>query len=1443
LALTQKLLLQLRARGTSMLYQDLLYFLQNVGKDPSRLIFEDELTGIYNRRFLLNYFEYKIPWDFLENHPVSLIMLDIDYFKQINDTHGHAAGDQALIWLGTLLRKVAGESGLPIRYAGDEFVILLPKAEKQTALQIGERIIELVHEKPVPLQGTEDEFPLTLSIGIASAPEDATTGKDLIQKADTALYFSKKTGRDRLTNASLVTPHEVFDKTALYHLDKATIAGRQAQLATVAEALKRFSEGKSQFLIVEGAAGLGKSEFLETIQKNISESKDWQIKVNGVAQELFRPYYLTTNILIETFNRLPDNGVKIFESLKPKEIYYLSHILPQLGESESYSKDGEKAQREGLFTTLVSFIPKVLSSRPSILLVDDLHFADEATLLLLRRLILDGGFPIFICATATDTRQDKLEGDTPPLERFYASYCNDLDIHKFSLTPLTAAHIAEHLRGVFPQLDLPKNFENNIAKITQGNPLFLNEIVRKLIMDRKIKLVGNQWVVEPLEEGYLPESLEEIVSAKIAALDEESRLLLDQASTFGENVSLSMLSGSSEEMEAKVLAFLDQAVAQGLVSSEFQINDETIRFLGKRVLDIIYGAMEEEHKQELHERVGTYQEVLFEQHLIPSAATLAYHFKRSTNQEKARNYEKLQTHSNRRLFDPTEAVYYKAESSPEGAPETSRLDKNSLPLIPAVIRSMLLVVRNLKLYPPGSKAIVAANRQMKEVIDQFLKKNEVLSLFGIKDALIVNGQKIDVNEYKYFAESFLKLLSRFELIGITFKQGLTEKELKIFLQAFGRVRQDMIDQHFWQRFLGEQRITNIEMAQVRYTVVTDSASQPQTAQLAEGEEGLAAVDIAAQLEDAEHGLDEQDIRESPEIIRTLLNAARSIKLYPLKSKAITAALDLLHQSLESILDRKSALTLARVGDSLLINGEKIDISEFETLAQAFLKFLDSLSLTSLTFLRTVSFDELQTFVGSLGQLPSSGLDGNYWANLAKEKGLKGIIFDLRLYEARVSAARLAHVETRRVKVKAQPVRTVQKKTSQPVETLEDLAAKMVVRVSDLLLKGEEAKLKEIIKMFLQEYLQGPLPSRQRIVNRLKDMLECLNLGLQNQLAKIMVGMLLLVFSREDDPILLRELANLLHQINTILLQFGEYPPASQILLHLHRRQQDLVEAKSEQAQLLGKILLRPLEAKAQQLILEDFRSGDPARRQNAAQLLGSTGQATLPLLIKLIKSEEEFRVRQIAASLLAEQGPQAVKLLKRELAFQTTPDGKVRILEVLDSVTRDIRTELAHALTDDSEQVRQAALQLAERLNDDQTGKLLLEQSENGNLHVAVAAIRFLGKLKPPNANEKLVAIMQTAKKEDLVVACCQSLGLIGDSASIDPLAKLLAPKGLFRRKRQSPDVRVTAALALSQIDHPRVVQILSGYAEDNDPRVRQIANSLKLPPSTHPDSNLAATM
>jgi diguanylate cyclase (GGDEF)-like protein len=1418
-----------------MEYTDLVYFLQHVGKDPSRLIFEDELTGIYNRRFLLNFFQHKIPWDTLDRQPVSLVMMDVDHFKRINDTHGHDAGDQVLAHVAGLLREIAGEKALPIRYAGDEFMILMPRGGKPEALAVGEQLVRLVHERPARLGAGEIEIPVTFSIGVASAPDDAKSGKSLIQQADTALYYAKKAGRDQLANASDVSSQEVFGKVALHHLDKAVIAGRKMQLAQVAEALKKFSQRRSQFLLIEGAAGMGKSEFLQSVQRSLTQTKIRQVKVSCSQQELFRPYYLATSILMALLKQRQDQGVSVFQSLSATDIAHLSHLLPQLAGKEKPASDDEKAQRQGIFAALMKLIPKLVDSRPLIVLVDDLHLSDEASLLLFRRLLLRREFPLFICAAATETPPGRADGQAHPLKRFYAVHCQELDIRKITLQPLTASDIRDHLRGIFPQVKLPPNFERELEQITQGNPLFLSEVVRTLVLDEKITLVGQQWVIEPPEQGYLPRSLEEIVKRKISTLDDESRKLLDHASILGDSVSLSVLTGSSEEREAKILAFIDQAVAQGLISVDFQMNDETIHFLGRRVQEIVYGAIQHEVRQELHERVGTYQEVLYDQRLLPSAATLAYHFTRSANQEKANVYEQTQAAYNRSVFDPEEAAHYTGEPPREKTPAELPVDPASLVHIPTVLRSLLLAVRNVKLYPPGSKTIRVTNEQARQAIDKFLEKNETLTIFHIKQALLVNGQRIDTGEFRFFAESFIKFLTRLDLQGLAFRKGLPQKELSALVDYCGRLKGEKIDQRFWQRFSEEKGLSHIELSQIHYAVVVEPVEAPP-----QGEEGAEAkpdpaAEVASRLAAAEQRLSKEQAAHLPAFLRALLNAARSVKLYPLTSKAVGTALQQLMETLRRLVGPKSALTLARAGNSLLVNGEKVELSELETLVQAFLGFLDSLALTSITFLGTISATELRAFLSAFSQLPPIGLDTTFWMRLAQEQRISSILFDRRLYEARATGTFLT-AGTGQVGLVA--VQVAQQREQAPPAADEDLDAlltQMPTRLSDLLLKGDEGRVKQIIGRLVQRFLGGSVQNRQEVVNRFQDMLQGLNRGLLSQLAKLLAEPLLLLFSKEQDPIVVRDLATLLHQLSTILIQFLEYPTASRILLHLHRRLRQLAETSAEQAASLAKVIARPLPPETQQLLREDFRSGDPRRHQHAAQLLGSLDRVSWPLLIDIIKREEDLRMRQTAASLLAEHGEEAARLLKKELLLQAAAQERLRILEVMDNVTREVATELAFALADEQPEVRQAALQLAERLAGDQVERVLLEQAESAKVEVAIGALRSLGKLKPQAALQRIVATLNSSKDPQRLVACCQILGEIADPGGIGPLANLLVPKGfLLWRKRHRPDVRASAAFALSQIAHPDVAGILARYREDRDPRVREVARTVlpaTLPP------------
>ena len=249
-----------------MEYRELIDSLKYIGKDPSRLIFEDELTGIHNRRFLLGYLDNKIRWDTAEDFPVSLLGLDIDHFKQINDTYGHDAGDQTLVWLASLLKEVSGDRAMPVRYSGDEFMVLLPGTDEKAARDVAQRILHQTKLKAFRIKDGRGDVSITVSIGIATAPDSAGNGRELIRSADSALYYAKRAGRNQAASAGEIDLDAVFANRALQKITSPGLVGRDQALGTVSKALDTFPTGTSQLLLFEGAPGMGKTTLLETIR-------------------------------------------------------------------------------------------------------------------------------------------------------------------------------------------------------------------------------------------------------------------------------------------------------------------------------------------------------------------------------------------------------------------------------------------------------------------------------------------------------------------------------------------------------------------------------------------------------------------------------------------------------------------------------------------------------------------------------------------------------------------------------------------------------------------------------------------------------------------------------------------------------------------------------------------------------------------------------------------------------------------------------------------------------------------------------------------------------------------------------------------------------------------------------------------------------------------------
>jgi len=1414
--------------------QELVNLLEFTGKDPTRLVFEDELTSLYNRRFLFQFFQSKISWENLSKDPLSLIMMDVDNFKGVNDTYGHQVGDKALIWVADILRQVAGDEGHPIRYAGDEFMVLFLHCDKQTALKLGNRLINKVRSEPFRLNGNNKTLPITLSLGIASAPEDAKTAKGLIQQADVALYFAKSIGRDCLVNASEVVQEAVFDKTAINQLNEVKMVGRGPQLSQVTEALNKFGQKQNQMMIAEGSAGLGKTEFLDTIRRSLARTKAWRIKVSGDPQEMFRPYCLMTSILVNLLNHRGDQGTAIINSLDKKHQIYIGKILPQLTPESAPSEDeDERANRQGIFSALAHLFIKAAGNRPVILFLDDLHSADEASLLLLRQLLLLKNFPLFICGAAESSQESDSAEHKIPLRRFLEIYQESLGIRKVALTPLGAADIAKHIRGLFPNIKLPAGFDQEIARISQGNPLFISELLRKLVLDRKITLVGQQWTIEPLEEGYLPKTLEEIVSHKIAALDEESRLILDQVSALGGDVSLSMLVGSSEQMEARVLEFLDQARAQGLISTNFQLNDEIITILGKQVLAITYGAIKPDRKHELHERIGNYQETLYERQLLPSAATLAYHFKRSTNQQKAVRYEKIQAIANNRNFNGQEAVTYTVEAPGETTEIDVPLKPEDLKRVPEIIRDFMVAVRNFKLYPPGSKSIEKINRQFKTSLDQILDGNDTLNIVQVKNSILINGQKIDVSEYKLVMDTFLKLLNRVELKGIAFHSGVTEQELEILLQTLGKTLKKTFDAGFWDNFSAEHQISNIELKQVQYAVKVRSVAGAGQGPAAAGQ----TLGASAPTEQLTPPLGPQEIKAIPEILRNLVAAARVIKLYPLKSKSVVNTINKLLGSLQRFFTTQRVLAFSRAGDNLLVNGEKLDTSgtsEFRGLHENFLTLLGEIGLESITFLESISVHQLEIFIGALGDFPELEVNVDYWKLLADEQGLSAILFDHQLYEIQVAHSLAAGAaQTAGGEPSMAMLRGIRDEPIAP-ERFEKYLDELPEQVNDLFFDGKPALIEQAVYRVYLGLQERELAMRKKVIDVWRRVLDRLTLAYQHDFAKILADPLLTDFGIEKEPRIIVEMASLQSRLVTLFIQFVEYPLASRILGHLDKRYQKFKQAKDSNAQLLARSMNRQLEPMAQELLVEDLKSADPDRQRNAAQLLGSLGYVATPMLMKIIQREDNFRARQIAVILLEKLGPKAIERLKRLLVLEISAEERARILGVIDTLTSDLKTELFHALGDEDANVRRAAYQLVERLNDSRILEWLREFIQSQKPALAASAVKCLGKLRPPDVEAELIALLNSTDDDQLRIACCRVLGQIAKPVSIDSLFKLLLPKRSFLfRKNHNSQVRAAAAFALGQISHPKAAESLARFVEDRDPRIREIARKSNASPNS----------
>lgn len=165
-------------------------------KKSVAMAYTDPLTGVFNRRYMNAHLDRAIMEIAETAKPVSTLMFDIDHFKNVNDTYGHASGDEVLKVLAKRVTDAVRDFDMLARYGGEEFVVIMPSASSEQAFTVAERLRSRVGDKPIEVPGSAEPLTITISVGVATTSDPMEMADSLLARADTALYDAKSMGRN-----------------------------------------------------------------------------------------------------------------------------------------------------------------------------------------------------------------------------------------------------------------------------------------------------------------------------------------------------------------------------------------------------------------------------------------------------------------------------------------------------------------------------------------------------------------------------------------------------------------------------------------------------------------------------------------------------------------------------------------------------------------------------------------------------------------------------------------------------------------------------------------------------------------------------------------------------------------------------------------------------------------------------------------------------------------------------------------------------------------------------------------------------------------------------------------------------------------------------------------------------------------------------------------------
>ncbi len=786
--------------------------------------FIDPLTGLFNRYYLYQFLPEEIKKAKLANYPLAVFMIDLDGFKQVNDKHGHLSGDKVLKQFSEIIKKHVRTTDAVIRYAGDEFVMLLPGAQPQRAMDVANKIVAAIDG--FAFESAESaRLHLSLSIGIAMYPDDHDDPNKLIDLADKALYLAKRRGKNRFCVAKDVTVEETSSMVAMDSFPCPVFVDRKEELGRLNNLFEVVAHSNIlQIVFVSGDNGVGKTRLVKELSRMVKDNAI-HIKADASLRHLQDPYYSFSQGIGHYIDGLGVDNLQlrnILLSLPAAELLELSLVIPQLAQVTKRPDNWQAQDRNTrflLFKAYVDFIIELNKISAVLITIDDIQWLDKASLELLRYLAKqENNKRIYVVATYSEDKKRRLESQSDKGDVFEdIRYLNNFT--EIELQNLTIEDSSLMIDAILKPLGAAADFVRMLQATTNGNAAFIEEILKVLVENGSVYYQRGCWQVKPdLASGDIPSSPEDITKLRLKNLDAETKEMIIQAAVIGEDFQIDTLKKMGNKDDGLVFDLLNRAKKMRLVDE--QAAGGKFNFVNKNIQNALYNQIDVQARNDLHYRIGQALTEENKDNLYNVAGEAAFHFSQATHKDESRQYSKMLLEKTFDLFSPREALGYLGALAQDIIAEQKPAVEVSDELMRQTgrfIRALQGALKNFRLYPALSAIRVTAVKEAWDILTAVLNEAERVDICEVEKSLVINRKRVlpkDLQEGSL--DTFLIIMMDYNLKSVSFLRGVKEAELNNFVQYLSQDYQEVVKRGGWADMLKKEGIEYIHIDTVRF---------------------------------------------------------------------------------------------------------------------------------------------------------------------------------------------------------------------------------------------------------------------------------------------------------------------------------------------------------------------------------------------------------------------------------------------------------------------------------------------------------------------------------------------------------------------------------------------------------------------------------------------------